>query len=205
MVGATFFGVDNYRAGYMAGEALGLWVQHNWQGTYDHFVILEEQRAGDLPKARIHGQQDAFESLLGQVPESATVTLDSGNTHAVSQQNMTRWLKSRPNANKIAVISFNDEAAVGAIRAARALDRENDIVVVGQGADRLGRTEIKRANSRLIGSTAYMPEKYGEMLIEIAIRLLQGKPVPPAVYIDHVFVTKDNLSGYEELSPHGEI
>ena len=27
MVGATFFGVDNYRAGYLAGVALGDWTQ----------------------------------------------------------------------------------------------------------------------------------------------------------------------------------
>ena len=98
--------------------------------------------------------------------------------------------------SKIATICFNDEAAVGAIRAARELGRESEIVVVGQGADRSGRSEILRPNSRLIGSTAYMPERYGEMLIEIALRLLKGASVPPAVYIDHVFLTAENMSQF---------
>ena len=196
MIGATFFGVDNYRAGYMAGEALGKWVKQHWSGNIDHLVILEEPRAGDLPKARIHGQQDAFETILGEVPSDKTVFLDSGNTHSTSRQNMTRWFKKIPGGSKIATICFNDEAAVGAIRAARELGRETEIVVVGQGADRMGRTEILRPNSRLIGSTAYMPEKYGEMLIEIALRLLKGAPVPPAVYIDHIFLTAETLGHY---------
>ncbi|HFC11272.1 MAG TPA: DeoR family transcriptional regulator, partial [Anaerolineae bacterium] len=49
MVGATFLGIDNYRSGYVAGEALGQWVMQQWQGQFDHLIILEEKRAGDLP------------------------------------------------------------------------------------------------------------------------------------------------------------
>jgi hypothetical protein len=30
IVGATYFGVDNYRAGHMAGTALGNWILENW-------------------------------------------------------------------------------------------------------------------------------------------------------------------------------
>jgi ribose transport system substrate-binding protein len=196
MVGATFFGVDNYRGGYMAGEALGNWVAQNWGGAFDHLIILEEQRAGDLPKARIHGQQDAFEAVVGAVSAEKITYLDSGNTLVVSQHSMTKFLQSLPNLRRCAVISFNDEAAVGAIRAARQLGREHEIVVVGQGGDRLGREELRRPNSPLIGTTAYMPERYGAKLIEIATDILQGISVPPAIYIDHVFLTLDNIGRY---------
>ncbi|MEM7113086.1 MAG: substrate-binding domain-containing protein [Chloroflexota bacterium] len=196
MVGATFFGVDNYRAGFMAGEALGEWVVANWEGQFDKLIILEEQRAGDLPKARIHGQQDAFEQVVGGITAERIITLDSGNTHTISQANMTAALQDHPNARRIAVISFNDEAAVGAIEAARSLGREQDLVVVGQGGDRLGRAEIRRPDSRLIGSTAYMPEQYGARLLEIAHQILHGESVPPAVYIEHVFLTRENLDRY---------
>jgi ribose transport system substrate-binding protein len=196
MVGATFFGVDNYRAGYMAGEALGNWVLAHWQGAIDAFFILEEQRAGDLPKARMHGQQDAFEAIVGRVSAEKIITLDSGNTESVSRANVIAALRARPAAQRIAVISFNDEAASGALHGARALNREQDVVVVGQGCDRLVRDEIRRANSRLIGSTAYMPERYGATLLELATDLLHGKSVPPALYVEHVFVTRDNINRY---------
>ncbi|RME45427.1 MAG: DeoR family transcriptional regulator, partial [Chloroflexi bacterium] len=69
MVGATFFGADNYRAGYMAGEALGKWIRDNWDGQFDWLIILEEQRAGELPAARITGQIEGFQDVVGPVPE----------------------------------------------------------------------------------------------------------------------------------------
>lgn len=196
MVGATFFGVDNYRGGYMAGEALGDWIARFWNGRFDQLVILEEQRAGDLPKARIHGQQDALEAVVGPVSAEKITYLDSGNTAGVSRQAMHDFLQTIPPTDRCAVLCFNDEAAVGAIRAARELGRERRIAVVGQGGDRLGREELQRPDSPLVGTTAYMPEKYGERLIEIALNVLQGQSVPPAIYMEHVFLTRENCSRY---------
>ncbi len=196
MVGATYFGVDNYRGGYMAGEALGKWVAQNWGGQFDQLIILEERRAGDLPRSRIHGQQDAFEGVVGSVSAEKIAHLDSGNALAVSQRAVTTFLQTLPDRQRCAVISFNDEAAVGAIRAAQSLGRENELVVVGQGGDRLGREELRRPNSPLIGTTAYMPERYGTKLIEIASNILQGISVPPAIYMEHVFLTVENIDRY---------
>ena len=105
-------------------------------------------------------------------------------------------LRRAPDARRIAVVSFNDNAAAGAIAAARRLGRESDIVAVGQGADRVAREELRRPDSRLIGTTAYMPEKYGEQLLQIAQRILAREPVPPAVYCQHVFISKDNVDLY---------
>ena len=42
--------------------------------------------------------------------------------------------------------------------------------------------------SRIVGSTAYEPERYGEKLIPLALKILRGEPVPPAVYMEHTFV-----------------
>ncbi|MFK7803382.1 MAG: substrate-binding domain-containing protein [Anaerolineae bacterium] len=196
MVGATYFGVDNYRGGYMAGEVLGNWVLENWHGEIERLVVLEENRAGDLPRARIHGQLDALQELVGEIPAENVITLDSGNTLLVSQNNFKKALQEMAQVQKIAVVSFNDEAAVGAVRAARELGRSDDIVVIGQGGDQLGREELRRPDSRLIGTTAYMPERYGAKLIEIAANILQGISVPPAIYIEHVFLTYDNLDQF---------
>lgn len=206
MVGATFFGVDNYRAGRMAGEALGEWVLDNWHGEVDRLIILEEPRAGDLPKARIHGQLDAFEEVVGRVSAEKTVHLNSGNTLAVSHKAITDLLQSHPDLSRFAVISFNDEAAVGAVQAARDLGRSDMMAVVGQGGDQLGRTELDQLDSPLIGTTAYMPERYGEKLIEIATNILKGISVPPAIYNEHVFLTTDNvMTFYPDAIPAEKV
>lgn len=196
MVGATFFGVDNYRAGHMAGEALGEWIMRMWHGRIDHLLILEEPRAGSLPEARIQGQLEGLQEVVGPLPAAKIHTIDCGNTSSISQKGVSQLLSTMPDSHHIAIISFNDEAALGALQAARQANREPDVVIVGQGADRLIRGEIRNPQSRLIGSTAYMPERYGEKLMALALKILHGEPAPPAVYMNHVFINADNIDRY---------
>lgn len=196
MVGATYFGVDNYRAGHMAGVALGRWIQDNWQGQIDRLIVLEEPRSGMLPAARIQGQIDGLREIIGDAVTDQAIYLDSGNTSQVSEMQMLGALESLPNLRRIAVISFNDDAAMGALAAARRANRLRDVVIVGQGADRRVREELRKPGSRIIGSTAFNPDKYGESLVALALKILRGEPAPPAVYVDHVFINPDNIHLY---------
>jgi ribose transport system substrate-binding protein len=196
IVGATFFGVDNYRAGHMAGVALGNWIADQWKGHFDHLLILEEPRVGALPASRLLGQLDGLQEVLGEIAPSRRIYLDSGNTSEQSRSKTIGALEALPDEHRIAVITINDDAAVGALTAARELGRETDIVIVGQGADRVARSEIRHPDSRLIGSTAYWPERYGEKLIPLAIKLVQGEAVPPAEHIDHEFIDADNIGRF---------
>lgn len=193
MLGASFFGADNYQSGHTAGAALGNWIKNQWAGVIDHLIVLEEPRAGALPAARLQGQIDGLQSIIGEIPPEKVCYLDSGNTSELSEMQMTRVLETYPEAQHLAIISFNDDAAFGALAAARKAGREADVVIIGQGADRKLRPEIRRPNSRIIGSTAFMPEKYGEKLIGLALKILQGKAVPPAVYTDHTFINAKNI------------
>jgi ribose transport system substrate-binding protein len=196
LVGATYFGVDHYRAGHMAGVALGQWLVEHWDGAFERLIILEERRTGPVPATRIQGQLDGLQEVIGEVPASQILYLDSGNTTEISQANMPQALQELPDARRLAIISFNDAAAHGAICAARELDREDDVVIVGQGADRILRKEIRHPESRIVGSAAYWPEQYGAKLIDVALKILNGAPVPPAVYNEHVFITQDNIDEF---------
>ncbi len=188
MVGATYFGVDNYRAGQMAGTALGEGVEANWHGEIDRVVMLVEPRAGTVPAARMHGQLDGLASAIGAVPGERQIRLDCGNTAEQSEREVMSALRQLPGLHRIAILSFNDDAAIGALTAARRLRREEDVAIVGQGADRRVREALASPESRIVGSTAYYPERYGEKLIDLAQRVLAGEPVPPAVYMQHTFV-----------------
>lgn len=196
MVGATFFGVDNYRAGHMAGMGLGEWLQQHWDGNFDTLIVLTESRAGPMPEARIQGQLDGLEEVVGSLADRETIRLESGNTSSYSEAQVSKVLESMPAGRRLAIACFNDDAAIGALRAARRLGCEENVVIVGQGADRRVREELRRENSRIIGSTAYRPEGYGELLLDLALRILSGKSAPPAVYIDHVFITPQNVAHY---------
>lgn len=196
IIGATFFGVDNYHAGHMAGVALGEWVNRNWDGELDHLLVLIEPRAGSLPETRIHGQLDGFKEVYGPLADSAMTYLDSGNTTEVSYKQALRALNDLGSVHRIGVLSFNDDSAMGALKAARELDREQEVSIVGQGADRPVRGEIRRSSSSIIGSTAYFPEGYGDKLLNLARRILAGEPVAPAHYMEHVFIHSENINIY---------
>ena len=131
--------------------------------------------------------------MIGPVPPAKIIHIDSGNRSDISEKNTIKALKKIPDEHRLAVISFNDDAALGALLAAQKVNREKDVVIIGQGADRMIRPEIRRPEAQVIGSTAYMPEKYGQRLIELAVKILRGEPVPPAVYTDHTFITAENI------------
>ncbi len=188
MNGATFFGVDNYRAGHLAGVALGEWIQAAWAGAVERVLVLGEPRAGARPAARIQGQLDGLQAVVGEVPADRQRTLECGNTTALSEQHVLAALKQLPEVHRIAVLSFNDDAALGAFNAACRLHRQADVVIVGQGADRRTRAALRDPQARIIGATAYHPEAYGEQLIQLALKILRGEPVPPAVYMEHTFI-----------------
>jgi ribose transport system substrate-binding protein len=195
MVGATYFGVDNFTAGKMAGRALGQWIQAHWQSRVDCVVVLEERRAGSLPGARIQGQLSGLEESIGPIAEEALIFVNSGNAAQTSFANVYPVLEKLPPHHRIAFICFNDDAVMGALQAVRARQMPNT-VIVGQGADRQVRAEIRDPQSPVIGSTAFFPEQYGERLIDIALKILNGVPLPPAVYMEHHFIENDNIRAF---------
>jgi ribose transport system substrate-binding protein len=52
---------------------------------------------------------------------------------------------------------------------------------------------MRRPNSRLVGSVSYFPEQYGEAVISLALDMLQGKEVPPATFVKHQLLTRENV------------
>ncbi len=196
MVGANYFGADNYHSGNLAGTALGNWLLKHWDGYFDRLFVLEEHRPGSLPAARIQGQLDGLQDVVGEIPQARVTYIDSGGTTEISERRMGEALQNHPGPAKFAVISFNDDVALGTLLAARKLKREGEVIIVGQGADKEIRPLIRRDDSRIVGSTAFMPEKYGEQLVEMALRILKGKPVPPATYINHTFIDIENIDEF---------
>lgn len=194
MPGAVFFGADNYNAGRLAGEALGNWVNDNWDGAADAMLILELPQSGPIPAARMQGMEDGFQDTVNTALEDDQIyRLDSKNTQEESFRVVGDTLPSIPDATKIVAISINDGTALGTIAAAEAAGRSDQIMVVGQGADPSGQEELVKDGSRYLGATGYFAETYGDKLLPAMIDILECRPVDPAIYQDHVFITQDNL------------
>lgn len=194
MPGATFFGADNYKAGRMAGEAGGDYANENWGGKVDYILVLELPQSGPIPAARMQGQVDGIQDKLETpVPEENIIRLDSKNTQDVAFQVVSDALSTIPADANIIAVNINDDTAQGTAAALEAAGRAENSIVVGQGAVESGLTEMLKPNSLYLGATAYFPELYGSKIIPAIIDLLECRPVPPAIYVDHVFVTVDNI------------
>jgi len=197
MPGAVFFGADNYLAGQLAGEALAAWVNENWDGQADAALMLELPQSGPAVDARMQGMLDAFQANVDNpVPEEMVFHLDSKNTQEESFRVVSDTLPQIPDATHIVAFSINDGAGIGTIAAAESAGRGDQIMVVGQNADPTGQEEMLKENSRYLGATAYFPENYGSLLIPTMIDLLECRPVPPSVFVNHVFIGRDNICDY---------
>jgi ribose transport system substrate-binding protein len=193
MEGSVFFGVDNAKAGHMAGEGLGNWIKKNWDGKVDALIMLELPQSGPVPAARLKGQRDGLESVVGKIDEANVKHLDSKNTLEEAHRLVKDALNTLPDAHHIAVVCINDDTALGAIGAAEAAGRKKDLAVVAvDGSDR-GREEIRKSDTPMVGTTASFPEKYGDKIVPAMIRMIKGEKLPPAFYTDHVFLTRENI------------
>ncbi len=196
MLGAVYFGVDNLIAGQMAGKELGKAIQERWNSEFDYLVILEQQRAGHQPAMRIQGQIDGLQTIISYIPDEKIIRVDSDNTMEGSYRKMQDVFSQLPKHKRIAVICFNDDAAMGTFHAATDSGHGSNLLLVGQGADRRLRTEMRKGHPCIVGSTAFRPEDYGKYLTNLVLAILEGESVPPAVYMEHFFVSPNLVDQY---------
>ncbi|MEQ8671586.1 MAG: sugar ABC transporter substrate-binding protein [Aggregatilineales bacterium] len=197
MPGATFFGADNYFAGELAGIAGAEWAIENWDGQVDYILVLELPQSGPIPEARMQGQVAGIqETLENPVPEENIFYLDSKNTQEDSFEVTTDTLANIPEGSNVIAVNINDGTSLGVIAAFETAGREDEVIVVGQGADPSGQEEMIQEGSRYLGATGYFPETYGDILIPTMLDLLECRPVAPSVYQEHVFITADNVCEY---------
>jgi len=192
MPGATYFGVDNYRAGALAGEAAIRWIKKRWAGRLDKLISLEQPESGAVPAARIQGQIDRLKSAF-LLAESDLIRCETRGDLEGSQQAALRALRSVPHDKYALFIGINFNSALGSLAAAEVLDRQAYTAVVSQNASGRIRNDLARRNPMLIGAVDYFPQHYGARVIPLALAILQGQAVPPAVYTDHVLLTADNV------------
>lgn len=199
MPGATYFGADNYRAGVMGGEAAIRWIKKHWRGQLDKVVSLAQPESGAIPAARIQGQIDKLVSAFSLAQRDLIRCETHGDLEG-SQQAAVQALRRIPPDQHVLFIGINFNSALGSLAAAEALDRQPYTAVISQNASGRIRHELARRNPMLIGAVDYFPQQYGARVLPLALAILEGRPVPPAVYTDHVLLTADNL---RQVYPEG--
>lgn len=191
--GATYFGANNYQAGLIGGRALGRWAKENWGGQVDEVLQIELPLAGALPQLRITGMMAGLSEVLPGIGSAVMTRIDGKGTFEKSLSLVRRHLH-RVRPRRTLIVAVNDHSALGALRAFEESGRKDLCGVMGQNAIREAREELRRPGTRLIGSVAYFPERYGDKLIPLALSILRKQPAPPSVFIDHRLITPRNVN-----------
>ena len=193
--GATYYGANNYEAGLIGGRYLGRWAKENWDGGVDEIILLELVRAGNLPRMRLTGTLVGINLVLPNAKNCRITYLDGDGNFGTSLEAVRRHLHSS-SARHVLVGAANDPSALGALRAFQEAGRTECCAIMGQNASPEGRAELRAPKTRLVGSVAYFPERYGEDLIRLSLEILSQRPVAPALFVDHKLITPKTVDHY---------
>jgi ribose transport system substrate-binding protein len=191
--GATFFGVDNHKVGLIAGKALLRAAEHEWNGECDELLLLDLETAGSLPHMRLSGAQSVLRK--GLTGSWITTYLESHGEFVRSFELTRKHLQFAPKRRTL-LTGVNDFATLGALRAFEEAGRSHLCRAVCLGATADVRRELRLPNTRLAGSVAFFPERYGSGVLALAMDLLHHKAVPPAIYAPVQWLTPRNVDQF---------
>jgi ribose transport system substrate-binding protein len=187
----------------IGGKALGRWARENWDGKVDQLVLLELPIAGSLLELRITGLVDGLRAELPSIVNVPIVHLNGRGDFETVLEVIRQYLRRAP-ARRTLVGTVNDVCALAALRAFEEAGASERCAVVGQNAIRETRNELRRPGTRLIGTVAYFPERYGDAIIPLALGMLQKKSVPFTVFVKHQLITPRNVDLVYPLDEHGD-
>ena len=190
---ATYFGVDNYRVGFEAGELLADFAIKRWKGHVDWVLGLDVEDAGPIVQSRITGAFQGIRSRLPGLPVELFVRLDGRGMRDKTAKLVAEFLGRHTKDRHILVAGVTDTSALGALEAALRLNREPHIAIVGQDCIPEAREEMRRPGSSWIGSVSHEANTYGPSLIQLGLSILRGDTVPPYNFVEHKLVKAADL------------
>ncbi len=205
MPGATFFGANNPRSGFMGGSYLAQAAAKKFGAEkvrHGYLVVGELPQSGAIPAMRTGGQVAGFLASAEGFQADHVIKIDTKNTLEESFTQMTNVLPRIPAGAPIMVTAINDQATIGMVRATKQAGREADVVAVGMGADEGAALVSEPA---LAASVGYFPERYGNYLVPLALMQLAGRATPSTVLVNHVMVTKDNICKFYPDQPCAQV
>jgi inositol transport system substrate-binding protein len=135
------------------------------------------------------------EMVVAKYPDMEIVVKDTGNwDRAKGMEIAENWIQSGIELD--AIVSNNDEMAIGAIRALEAAGKLDKVIVAGIDATPDALKYVKEGKLKV---TVFQdPFKQGGGAVEAAVKLVRGEPVESKL-IPYELVTAKNVDQYIKL------
>jgi ribose transport system substrate-binding protein len=190
---ATYFGADNYRIGFSAGEALARHAIEHWRSKVSWVIGLDLEQAGPFVQSRTGGAFDGIRAHLDGLSSEVFLRMDSRGVREKAYKLTMEFLSRHPADKGILIAAHNDTVALGALEAVQQLKREKTVAIAGQDCVTEAIDAISVPGSAFIATVSHAAETYGERLISLGLALLRGQIVPPYNFTQHRVVTRDSL------------
>jgi ribose transport system substrate-binding protein len=189
---AAYFGPNNYQVGVIGGREMGRWAMLHWERADVDVLLVGQPTAGAVPQSRIKGMLAGLGQAWRGRHEYRVHHVDTAGDFESSYEAVRKHLR-RTVPRETLVGAVNDSAALAAIRAFRDVGLAELCAVVGGNAEPEARAEMRLPGTRLIGSVACFPEKYGRGVLSLAKKVAGGAQPPPVVFTRHALITPANV------------
>lgn len=196
---ATYFGVDNFEAGYEAGVLLANYAQKTWKGKIDRVLGLGFAEAGSFVQSRIIGAFQAIRDRFPALPDDRFFHIEGRGMREESREALKEFLQIRRSSGPTLVAAATDSSALGVLDFLRKRGQKHEFAIVGQDCIPEALEELRSSSSPLIGSISHATETYGPRLIQLGISILRGFAVPPYNYVQHRAITPKILAAEESV------
>lgn len=187
----SFMGAANSYAGELVGYNVGKYFKEKQNCEYDAFVSLESVAVGEVNELRMGGIRKGFESVCGPIKNLRKIDTGPGGLTDPARTKMTDTLTALPGAKKIITVGINEDVILGALAAARSAGREGDLYLGVQNLNPENCTIYKAPH--WLGSVAYYPEHYGELLVPYILKAAKGEKIPTELLVPHKWITADTV------------
>lgn len=179
----AFIGTNNV----VLGEQLIHWYAKTLGGKESKVLILTGTPGAASSEDRIKGINQTLPAYPNiKVLASQTGYYDRAKSLPVAENMLQRFTEAE------AILCLNDEMAMGALAAAKAMNRKVNITGMDANPDALKAV----AEGGIYMTIALPPYDIGRMGVQFAQKKLQGEQIPKRHIMDVSFVTKENVSRF---------
>jgi ribose transport system substrate-binding protein len=177
----AFIGTNNV----VLGEQLIHWYAKTLSGKESKVLILTGTPGAASSEDRIKGINQTLPAYPNiKVLASQTGYYDRAKSLPVAENMLQRFTEAE------AILCLNDEMAMGALAAAKAMNRKVNITGMDANPDALKAI----AEGGIYMTIALPPYDIGRMGVQFVQKKLQGEQIPKRHIMDVSFVTKENVS-----------
>jgi ABC-type sugar transport system substrate-binding protein len=170
---------NNYQAGQLAGQYV---LDHVQAG--DQVAILEGLAGNVSGQNRRDGFYDTVSATLDVV---ASQPADWDRSKALDVA--TNILQANPDVK--AIYCANDTMALGAVAAVQAAGLEGKVIILGTDAIPEALDAVKSGS--MAGTVAQYPYEMAYIVVESAIKVMEGRPIPTYIDAPIKLLTADDL------------